>query len=233
MDKLDFKNSAKNLGINLSNKMLDQFEHYYNKLIKYNQKVNLTAITEKEDVYIKHFLDSIVTAKLIKKNATLCDIGCGAGFPSLPLKIVRPDLYIIMVDSLNKRIIFLNELVSELGLSDVESIHARAEDFAKTHRESFDYAVARAVAGLNTLSEYCLPFVKVGGQFLAYKAHNLTDELNESKKAIKILGGEFDSIYKVVLPQTEIERNIVIINKRNITPKAYPRDKNKAKIQPL
>lgn len=233
MDSITFKNSAKELGVDLTDIMIAQFEQYYNKLIEYNEKINLTTITQKEEVYVKHFLDSIAGAKLIKQNANICDIGCGAGFPSLPLKIVRPDIIVTMVDSLNKRIIFLDKLILELGLTGVVAIHSRAEDFAKTHKDKFDYSVARAVASLNTLVEYCLPFVKVGGEFLAYKAQNLGGELMCAHNAIKTLGGSFYRTENIVLPGTDIERNIVIIKKQRITPKGYPRDKNKAKTQPL
>jgi 16S rRNA (guanine527-N7)-methyltransferase len=233
MDNTIFKNKAKKLGVNLTDEMLAQFEHYYNKLISYNKKVNLTAITEKKDVYVKHFLDSIAGAKLIKQNSTVCDVGCGAGFPGLPLKIVRPDLEVTMVDSLNKRIVFLNGLISELNLKGVIAIHNRAEEFAKTHKEKFDYCIARAVASLNTLSEYCLPFVKIGGEFLAYKAQNLKEELLTAHSAISLLGGSLNRIESLILPNTDIERNIAIIKKAKKTPKGYPREKNKPKIQPL
>ncbi|PKK95726.1 MAG: 16S rRNA (guanine(527)-N(7))-methyltransferase RsmG, partial [Tenericutes bacterium HGW-Tenericutes-4] len=155
-----FIDQAKQLNISLTNTMLNQFEHYYKKLVSYNEKVNLTAITEKEGVYIKHFLDSIIIAPCLKQNATLIDVGTGAGFPSLPLKIVRPDLVVTMVDSLNKRIVFLDELIKELNLINIVAVHARAEDYIKTHRECYDVIVARAVASLNTLSEYCIPFIK-------------------------------------------------------------------------
>jgi len=233
MNEQKFKIQAQELGILLTDKMLEQFEYYYQKLIAYNEKVNLTAITEKEEIFVKHFLDSIVIANLLKENATVCDIGSGAGFPSLPLKIVRPDLNVTMVDSLNKRIVFLQELILELGLTNIEAVHSRAEDYIKEHREAYDYLVARAVAGLNTLSEYCIPFVKIGGSFLAYKSVNIIEELKEAQNAIKILGGVVKSIKEIKLPQSDIVRNVVIIEKQHATPKAYPRDKNSPKIKPL
>ena len=233
MNEQKFKIQAQELGILLTDKMLEQFEYYYKKLISYNEKVNLTSITERQDVFLKHFLDSIVVANLLKQNATVCDIGSGAGFPSLPLKIVRPDLSITMVDSLNKRVIFLKELIVELGLTNIEAVHSRAEDYIKEHREAYDYLVARAVAGLNTLSEYCIPFVKIGGSFLAYKSLNIIEELEEAQNAIKILGGVVKSVKEIKLPQTDIIRDIVIIEKQHATPKAYPRDKNNPKIKPL
>jgi 16S rRNA (guanine527-N7)-methyltransferase len=228
-----FINQAKELGIEITKKMLEQFEYYYNKLVSYNEKVNLTAITEKEEVYIKHFLDSIAIAPYLKQNTTLVDVGTGAGFPSLPLKIVRPDLIVTMVDSLNKRIIFLEELINELNLTGVKAVHARAGDYIKQNREKFDVIVARAVASLNTLSEYCLPFIKVGGLFYAYKSSGVLDELRFSNNAIKVLGGSLVEVKEFLLPYTDIARTVVIIEKVSTTPKQYPRDKNRAKLQPL
>jgi 16S rRNA (guanine527-N7)-methyltransferase len=224
---------AKQMNITITKTMQEQFEYYYKKLVEYNKKVNLTAITEKQEVYIKHFLDSIVIASELRQNATLVDVGTGAGFPSLPLKIVRPDLRVVMVDSLNKRVVFLQELIKELNLNNITAVHARAEDFVKTNREQFETIVARAVASLNTLSEYCLPFVKVGGFFYAYKSSHVEEELNGADAAIKLLGGVVVQKKSVTLPQTQIERSIVIIKKVKSTPKQYPRDKNRAKTQPL
>lgn len=228
-----FINQVKELGIEINKTMLEQFEYYYDKLVSYNEKVNLTAIIEKEEVYIKHFLDSIVIAPYLKQNATLVDVGTGAGFPSLPLKIVRPDLKVTMVDSLNKRIIFLDELIKELSLNNIDAVHSRAEDYIKHNREKFDIIVARAVASLNTLSEYCLPFIKTGGLFYAYKSNSIYDELEVASNAIKILGGKVLEVKEIVLPYTDITRTFAIIEKVNITPKQYPRDKNRPKTQPL
>jgi len=233
MIKEKFIESAKTLGVNFTNDMVEQFEYYYDKLVTYNEKVNLTAITEKEDVYIKHFLDSIISAPFLKENAKVCDIGAGAGFPSLPLKIVRPDLNVVMVDSLNKRIVFLEELIKELNLKNIKAVHNRAEDFAINNKEKFDVVVARAVASLNTLCEYCLPLIKVGGYFYAYKSGDILDELNNATNAISVLGGKLYEVKQLLLPNTSIARSLIIVVKHKKTPSQYPRTKNKPKLQPL
>lgn len=208
------------------------FEKYFEKLVSYNEKVNLTAITEKNQVFIKHFLDSILPVDEIAKNSKIVDIGTGAGFPSLPLKIVRPDLNLTMVDSLNKRIKFLDELTSDLNIKTI-NIHSRAEDFAKQNREHFDFAVARAVAKLNVLLEYLLPIVKIGGFVFAYKGSNFDEEIKEAKKAITVLGGEYIKTLNFNLPNDCGERNIIVIKKIKATPKQYPRDKNLPKLKPI
>ncbi len=218
--------------INLINKYNNIFETYFEELVSYNEKVNLTAITEKNQVFAKHFLDSILPIDEIKQNASLIDVGTGAGFPSLPIKIVRPDVDLTMVDSLNKRINFLNELTQKLNIN-TKNIHARAEDFALKNRDKYDVAVARAVARLNTLIEYLLPVVKIGGIVLAYKATNCEEEINEAKNAIKILGGEYVKTLHYVLPNNQGERNIVVIRKIKETPKQYPRSKNLPKLKPI
>ncbi len=218
--------------LELINNNYNVFEKYFEKLVSYNEKVNLTAITEKEQVFNKHFLDSILPIKEVKLNAKIVDVGTGAGFPSLPIKIVRPDVELTMVDSLNKRINFLNELTTELNIS-TNNIHSRAEDFAKTNREKFDVAVARAVAKLNTLLEYLLPLVKLGGIVLAFKGSNFQEEIDEAKNALAILGGEYVKTLHFELPNNEGERNIIIIKKIKETPKQYPRDKNLPKLKPI
>lgn len=218
--------------INLINKYNNIFETYFEDIVSYNEKVNLTAITEKDQVFAKHFLDSILPIDEIKQNASVIDIGTGAGFPSLPIKIVRPDVDLTMVDSLNKRINFLNELTQKLNIN-TKNIHARAEDFALKNREKYDVAVARAVARLNTLVEYLLPVVKIGGIVLAYKATSCEEEINEAKNAIKILGGEYVKTLHYVLPNNQGERNIVVIRKIKETPKQYPRSKNLPKLKPI
>ena len=185
-----------------------EFEKYYSWLIEYNSKVNLTAITEKNEVFIKHFLDSILPIAEIKPSARAVDVGTGAGFPSLPIKIVRPDINLTMVDSLNKRVNFLNEVLAVLSIKNAKAVHARAEDFCLTNREKFDVAVARAVAKLNTLVEYLLPLVKVGGVVLAYKGSGYADELNEAQKAIEILGGKVEKVLTYNLP-TSLENEII------------------------
>lgn len=218
--------------INLIKNNYNIFEKYFEKLVSYNEKVNLTSITEKQQVFNKHFLDSILPIDEIKDNAYIVDIGTGAGFPSLPLKIVKPDIRLTMVDSLSKRINFLNELTFELNIK-TENIHARAEDFAIKNREKFDIAVARAVARLNTLLEYLLPVVKIGGYVLAYKGNNIEEELNEASNAITTLGGKFEKILHYNLPNNDGERNIIVIKKIKPTPNKYPRNKNLPKLKPI
>lgn len=208
------------------------FDIYYQTLISYNESVNLTAITDYEEVYSKHFLDSILGIDEIKYKSSVVDVGTGAGFPGLPIKIVRPDIKLTLVDSLNKRINFLDELTHKLNIKTT-NVHARAEDFCKNNRETFDVAVARAVAKLNTLSEYLLPLVKVGGIILAYKGSNIEEEIEEAKNAIKILGGRIEKIVHFSLPNNMGERNLVIIKKIKCTPKIYPRNRNLAKLHPL
>lgn len=208
------------------------FETYFEELVSYNEKVNLTAITEKHDVFTKHFLDSILAVDAIPIDSTIVDIGAGAGFPSLPIKIVRPDVKITMVDSLNKRVNFLN-MVSQKLKVDATSVHARAEDFALKNREYFDVAVARAVAKMNTLLEYLLPLVKVGGIVIAYKGSNVGEEFAEAGNALEILGGKVIKSLRFDLPNNYGERNIVIIQKIKNTPPEYPRGKNLPKLQPL
>jgi 16S rRNA (guanine527-N7)-methyltransferase len=196
-------------------------------LVEWNEKMNLTAITEKEDVYLKHFYDSISAAFYVDftEVTTLCDVGAGAGFPSIPLKICFPHLHISIVDSLNKRITFLNHLSDELGLDHTNFYHDRAETFGKNkaHREKYDMVTARAVARMSVLSELCLPLVKKGGLFVAMKASNVKEELSNAKKAIGMLGGQTDKMYSFVLPEEESERNIVKIDKVKETPNKYPR----------
>lgn len=238
MEKINCKEVLKNAceyaGIELTDKMLQQFDEYFHLLVEWNEKINLTAITEQNDVYLKHFADSIYGAKFIKQNATLCDIGTGAGFPALVLKIVRPDIKVTLVDALDKRIKFLNEVIAKLGLKDIVALHFRAEDkvFKQKYLNYFDVSTARAVAKMVTLTEYCLPFVKVGGEFIAYKSDKIEDELKESKKAIGTLGGELISCEKCNLDQ-ETTRLLVIIKKKFATTDKYPRDKNKPKLQPI
>ena len=219
-------------GINLSKEQENQFDKYFSMLVETNKVMNLTAITEENEVLVKHFLDSAIPEKLIKSNSNIVDVGSGAGFPALPLKIVRPDLEICMVDSLNKRINFLNEVISELNLARISAIHARAEDFAKTNREKFDVAVARAVAPLNTLVEYLLPLVRVGGQAIIYKSAKLDEELSKSATAIKIFGAQVEKIENFTL-ENDIERNILVLKKTKPTPKQFPRSKNLPKTKPI
>lgn len=209
----------------------EQFKKYFDLLIDWNEKINLTAITQYDEVMTKHFEDSISGMSLVPQNTSLCDVGTGAGFPGVPLKIVRDDVKLTLMDSLNKRVNFLQTVSDELGL-DADCIHTRAEDAGKgKYRESFDVVTARAVARLNTLCEYCLPLVKVGGKFLAYKAL-VEEELAESQKAIKILGGKVETICKFDLSNGD-SRSIVVITKVSPTPNKYPRGKGKERSAPI
>jgi len=216
----------------LINQHRKEFDIYYQELISYNEKVNLTAITEVNEVFTKHFLDSIISVDAIPINSNVVDIGTGAGFPSLPIKIVRPDINLTMVDSLNKRINFLNLVCDKLNIKS-NNIHSRAEDFAKNNREKFDIAVARAVAKLNTLLEYLLPLVKVGGFVIAYKGSNFQEELNEAQNALNMLGGKLLETIKLNLPNEQGERCLLIIEKVKPTDKKYPRGGNQPKLKPI
>lgn len=225
MESLRWK--AKEIGVNLSDLQFNQFFTYYIMLIEKNKVMNLTAITEMEEVIDKHFMDSIMLKKVVDldKIQTVADMGTGAGFPGIPLKIVFPHLQITLMDSLNKRLQFLDEVIAELGLKGIETLHGRAEDIGKDllYRENYDLCVSRAVANLSTLSEYCLPMVKKGGQFVSYKSGDVAEELEDSKKAISILGGEISGVEYFKLPQTDNERSFVVIDKVKESPKKYPR----------
>ncbi|ULT57082.1 16S rRNA (guanine(527)-N(7))-methyltransferase RsmG [Neobacillus drentensis] len=214
-------------GITLSEKQLDQFETYFTTLVEWNEKMNLTAITEKTDVYLKHFYDSITASFYFDftKPFHLCDVGAGAGFPSIPLKIVYPHIEVTIVDSLNKRISFLNHLADVLHLENIHFVHDRAETFGvnPAYRESFDVVTARAVARLSVLSEFCIPLAKVGGHFLAMKALHAKEELDAGQKAITTLGGKVEKVHTFTLPMEDSERTILIIKKEKQTPKKYPR----------
>lgn len=225
------KELFKKYNVNIDENKLLLFNNYYVDLIEKNKVMNLTAITEKEDVYIKHFIDSVLPIKEIKDNSKILDIGTGAGFPGIPLKIINETFNIVLLDSLNKRINFLNEEIEKLNLKNISAIHGRAEDYINVSRETFDYVVSRAVARLNTLLEYCLPYVKVGGYFLAYKSMSTDEEIQECKMALQVLGGKIEKIEKYNLEGNE--RDIIFIKKIKETPKKYPRGQNKPKNQPL
>lgn len=232
-----FKNGLQQLHIALSEKQMEQFLQYYELLVEKNKVMNLTAITEFDEVVEKHFLDSVSLTQQLDLHQPLkvLDLGTGAGFPGIPLKIVFPELEITLMDSLNKRVLFLQDVISSLQLENIEAVHGRAEEAAKNkkYREGFDLCVSRAVANISTLSEYCLPFVKVGGSFISYKSSTIEDELEEGKKGIAILGGKVKDVYKFTLPESELQRSFVIIEKEKKTPKAYPRKAGTPSKEPL
>lgn len=236
-DLTSLKNGLRELNIQLSEKQYDQFIDYYELLIEKNKVMNLTAITEYEEVIEKHFLDSLSLVKVIdlENKLHVLDLGTGAGFPGIPLKIAFPDLNITLMDSLNKRINFLKEVIQKLELQGIDAVHGRAEEMArkKEYRESFDLCVSRAVANLASLSEYCIPFVKTGGCFISYKSGEIEEEMLQSRKAIHILGGQEKEILKFQLPNTEMNRSFVVIEKIKQTPKAYPRKAGTPSKEPI
>lgn len=234
MNFTECKSIFSSYDLSIDEKTYNQFEVYAKYLVEYNQKVNLTAITEHTEIYIKHFLDSLIplTYEDIPKGASIIDVGTGAGFPSVPIKIYRPDVKLTLLDSLNKRIVFLDSLCSKLGFTDVECIHGRAEEFGKdaNYRECFDYATARAVANLPTLNEYCMPFVKVGGSFIAMKG--TSEDLELAKKSISTLGGKISKDVTYQIPPQD-SRRIIVIKKVANTPNKYPRISGKIKSKPI
>lgn len=239
-DTLKFRQGLEKLGIELNNYQLEQFTDYYELLIEKNKVMNLTAITDFDEVVEKHFIDSLMLAKIWTLNQSLkiIDLGTGAGFPGIPLKIAFPNLDIVLADSLNKRVKFLSEVIDTLELRAVGNIcavHGRAEDLGRNtaYREVFDLCVSRAVANLSTLSEYCLPFVKIGGAFIPYKSGNVDEELMQSGNAVKTLGGCIESCEKMQLPDTDISRSFIIIKKVETTKKKYPRKAGTPGKEPL
>lgn len=234
MNQEQFIEALSKKGIILTNKQLQQFETYYETLIEWNEKMNLTAITNKEDVYLKHFYDSLtISFDFDIHNQSLCDIGAGAGFPSIPLKIVFPQLRITIVDSLTKRITFLKHLFNVLELENVEAISARAEEYALNHRESFDIVTARAVARLNILDELCLPLVKKDGYFITLKGLKAKEELSEAKNGIEKLGGQVGKEVDFTLTDENDHRCNIFIHKIKSTPVKYPRAFGQIKKKPL
>lgn len=225
------------LGIKQDQNQLERFHKFYQLLIEWNKVMNLTGITEYEDVVEKHFVDSLSIIKAIDLSGihTVIDVGTGAGFPGIPLKIAFPHLRVVLLDSLNKRIKFLDEVISQLGLTEICTIHGRAEEYARKeeYREQFDLCVSRAVANLSTLSEYCLPYIQVGGIFVPYKSGEIDDEVEQSKKAVRILGGNIKDIMKFELPGTDIHRSFVLIHKEQHTQKKYPRKAGIPAKEPL
>lgn len=232
---LNFLNELNKIGVELNEKQLEQFRIYYEMLVEKNKVMNLTGITEWNDVLEKHFLDSISLIRVynLRQNISVMDMGTGAGFPGIPLKIAFPELKITLADSLNKRVLFLKEVIEALELKDIEAIHGRAEDLArdKKYREQYDLSVSRAVANLSTLSEYCMPFVKIGGQFISYKSGEIETEAAKSKSAVFLLGGKVNNIVKFELGESG--RSFIIIDKINGTPKSYPRKAGVPSKKPL
>lgn len=228
-DMLSFEDSLSKFDIKLTDRQTEQFVQYYELILKWNSFMNLTAITEFHEVVKKHFIDSISIVKafpdLANNFESVIDIGTGAGFPGIPLKIVFPELNITLLDSLNKRVQFLNEVTNCLGLGNVSVIHGRAEDYARPNklREKFDLCVSRAVANLTTLSEYCIPFVKLDGYFISYKSEKIVEEYENAKNAIKILGGRVDRQVELIIPNSDIYRNLFVIKKEKKTPVKFPR----------
>ncbi len=228
--------TTKDYKITLTQNQLEQFEKYFQLLIKWNEKMNLTAITDVNGVAVKHFADSLSLLNYvdINKGAKIIDVGTGAGFPGVVLKIARPDIRLTLLDSLNKRLVFLNEVLTTLGLK-AELVHSRAEDGAKNaeYRENFDFSVSRAVARLNVLCEYCLPYVKTSGKFIAMKGSGADEEIADAKSAISQLGGKINDAHNFSLPNNEGERAIIVIDKLKATPKQFPRISAKIKSNPL
>lgn len=221
----ELTNQANKIKINLTDYQKEQFYLYMKMLLEWNEKVNLTAITEENDIIKKHFIDSLTINKYLKKDDNIIDVGTGAGFPGVPIKIVNKDCKIVLLDSLNKRLNFLNEVINSNNLENITTIHFRAEEAGKDkkYREKFDISTSRAVAPLNVLVEYLLPLVKIGGKCICMKASNAEGEIENSKNAIKLLGGKIEKIEEFYLPDTNIARTIIVINKISKTPEKYPR----------
>lgn len=229
----ELKEKASQIDIILEEKQIENFYTYMNLLLEWNEKINLTAITEPNEVILKHFVDSLTISNLIKEGEKVIDVGTGAGFPGIPLSIVNNE-NITLLDSLNKRIIFLEEVINKLELTNIKAVHSRVEEFAKNkkEREMYDIATSRAVAPLNVLLEYLLPLVKIGGKCICMKGSN-TEEIDEAKNALKILGGEIEKIERITLPNSDITRNIIIVKKVKNTPLKYPRKPGTPSKEPI
>lgn len=234
MTKEEFILAVQNLGISLTARQLSQLDQFYRLLISWNEKMNLTRITVLEDVYLKHYYDSLTLVKAIDLSqvSTLCDVGTGAGFPGIVLKIVFPNLKVTLIDSLQKRVTYLNTIIQELGLTDIAAYHVRGEDYAKDHREEFDVVVARAVSELRVIAEICIPMVKIGGHFIAMKG-NVTEELSLGKRAISLLSGQIDNLISFSLPNDAGNRTLVVVSKQKNTELKYPRSIDKIKKRAL
>ena len=235
---MDYKNAKimfDKINIELSDEQFEKFLLYEKELLDWNEKINLTTITEDEDVWIKHFIDSCTIAEYIEEDCRIIDVGTGAGFPGVPVKIIKPSTKLTLLDSLNKRINFLKDVCEKIKLEDVDCLHGRAEELARDekYREKYDIATARAVANLATLAEYCLPFVKKGGLFICMKSGNVDGEIKNAQKAIKTLGGKIEEIKKFDLIGLDISRSIIIIRKIDNTPKQYPRKAGKPLKEPI
>ena len=239
MDFDEFKDEliiqAKKIDVILDEEQIQEFYKYMELLLEWNEKINLTAIVEPRDVILKHFVDSLTICKELQKNKTLADIGTGAGFPGIPVKILRPDLDITLIDSLNKRVNFLTMVIEALKLEKIIALHGRIEDFGKNkkYREKFDYVTSRAVANLSTLSEYMIPLVKIGGKCICMKGSNINEELKNAEKAIKTLGGKIEKVDTFLLPDTDMGRNIILIKKEKATPNKYPRKAGTPAKEPI
>ena len=239
MEEIEFKNIISNdlseISINISDEDAQKFFLYMKLLIEWNSKINLTAITEPKDIITKHFIDSLTISKYIKENSRVVDCGTGAGFPGIPLAIIRKDCNFLLFDSLNKRICFLNEIIKELNLKNVIAIHGRAEEIAYDvkYREKFDYAVSRAVANMSTLLEYLLPFCKKDGDAICMKGANIEEEIKNCKNTLNILKGKIEKIDNFILPKSDYSRNIIIVNKIGNVSSKYPRKQGKPAKEPL
>ena len=229
-EKLFFEELNKNNIKNVNNK--EKFFKYMKLLLNWNNKINLTAIKDEKEFVIKHFIDSLLISKYLGKNSKIIDVGTGAGFPGLPLKLFNEELTVTLIDSVNKKINVLNDIIEKLELKNIEAIHSRAEEFADENRESYDVSVSRAVANMSTLVEYLIPFVKINGIIICMKGPKFEEELNNAKKAIDILGGKIEKVEKIFIDD-ELERNIIIIRKEKNTPKQYPRKMSKPLKNPI
>lgn len=233
--KREFEKYLAKMNISLLKEQYGQFYAYMELLIEWNEKMNLTAITEPKEIILKHFVDSLTIAKYVKEDKSIIDMGTGAGFPGIPIKIYRKDIKVVLADSLNKRIKFLDEVIDKLKLENVETIHCRAEELGKNkqYREKFDYATSRAVANLSTLSEYLMPFVKLNGKCIFMKTIEVEEELEKAKKAIKTLGGKIEKVDKFEIPESDLGRSIIIVKKEKITPSKFPRKPGTPAKEPL